>query len=74
MFLLGNLLRSDRDAEQSLVGGFILILSCLYFGPVVATIPAPRPLCWVWYEVRRVAFYSSAIFDELWFPTTGPMV
>ena len=24
--------------------------------------------------VRRVAFYPSAIFDELWFPTTGPMV
>ena len=24
------------------------------------------------YVVRRVAFYSSAIFDELWFLTTGP--
>ena len=22
--------------------------------------------------VRRVAFYSSAIFDETWFLTTGP--
>ena len=26
------------------------------------------------YVVRRVAFYSSSIFDELWFLTTGPMV
>ena len=27
-----------------------------------------------WYAVRRGAFYPSAIFDELWFLTTGPMV
>ena len=27
-----------------------------------------------WYVVRRVACYSSAISDELWFLTTGPTV
>ena len=27
-----------------------------------------------WYVVRRVAFYLSANFDELWFLTTRPMV
>ena len=27
-----------------------------------------------WYVVLRAALYPSAIFDELWFLTTGPLV
>ena len=27
-----------------------------------------------WHVLRRVAFYLSAIFDEMWFLTTGPRV